>query len=105
MLVIVRIAVPTNVQKQFLDVHNIFYDLNSSVRVLREKGWHKFQPDVFALLLHKVGTATLVADDGTGKMMPLALQTMKESERMLKEIMGAPVDTVEVLVNTTNFTK
>merc|ERR1711904_150234 len=58
------------------------------------------QPDVFALLLNHVATARLIIDDGTGKMMPLALQMLRESQGLLKEFMGAPDDTLDAGADT-----
>merc|ERR1712032_542540 len=59
-------------------------DMEGCIRSFRDRGWESRERDVFALLLYKVATALLMGDDGTGIMLPRALNMLKDAETNLK---------------------
>lgn len=58
-------------------------DLEQGLSGLRQRGWDRRERDVFALLLQRISTAFLLADNGTGKTIPKALAALKEAETNL----------------------
>eukprot|EP00927_Polykrikos_kofoidii_P065415 TRINITY_DN61171_c0_g1_i1.p1 TRINITY_DN61171_c0_g1~~TRINITY_DN61171_c0_g1_i1.p1 ORF type:complete len:927 (-),score=147.04 TRINITY_DN61171_c0_g1_i1:102-2777(-) len=69
-------------------------DLLRVLAGLRARGWDTRERDVFALLLQKVATCLLVADDGCGKMLVVAVETLQEAENSLLIHLSAPLTDV-----------
>jgi len=75
-----------NVHTQLVDtegMRNYVDDIDCALAGLREHGWDRKQRHEFAQLMQKVATAFLMADDGTGNMVPRALKVLREGEESM----------------------
>lgn len=59
-------------------------DLQEGLAGLRQHGWDRKEHDVFALLLQRVSTSLLLADHGSGTLVPSALHALHEAESNLQ---------------------
>ncbi|CAJ1379131.1 unnamed protein product [Effrenium voratum] len=63
-------------------------DLEQAMRGLRQRGWDRRERDVFAMLLQRISTVLLLADDGKGKMISKALDVLQEAANNLQIFIG-----------------
>lgn len=63
-------------------------DLEQGLRGLRQRGWDRRERDVFAMLLQRVSTVMLLADDGKGQFIGKALTCLEEAANNLQIFCG-----------------